>query len=69
MSLDRELQNELHKAAGRVIKYLRQDLKPLYADMGAIKGEVTGINDSVARIKKDLSDIEAHLKAVRKGLR
>ena len=66
MALDKEVQNELHKAAGRVIKLLRKDLKPVYADMGAIKGEITDINESVARIKKDLIEIEQHLQSVRR---
>ena len=69
MTLDKELQNELHKAAGRAIKLLRKDLKPIYDDMGAVKDQVNDMGENIAKMKKDLSEIQDHIQAIKKGLR
>jgi len=65
LTLDKELVNELHKAAGRVIKLLRKDLQPMYDDMGAVRGEVTDISERIAGIKKDLTAIETQMRSRR----
>ncbi|MCJ7506757.1 E3 UFM1-protein ligase 1 [Candidatus Bathyarchaeota archaeon] len=62
--LSKELTNELHKAAGRVIKFLRKDLQGVETDIKSINAQLTHIQERIDSLNKDLSKIEKHVKVI-----